>query len=305
MQNMVVIYVLVLIFFAVITYIDWKNPDKKARATGPSAIASANANNKRKEQQILDLQDRVDFLNAKYNDRTFYREGAYIKDRSGGKVPSTKGFNNNTGDQHLARHEFPHLLAPLLSGFDNHEISWSSDEQQIILKLGKVYTKYGDCAEYTRRRLIDIHFSEDKYRVKDLVRWAEQLTFIQIENDKETLRPQVAIKPSDLLLQDEDYLRMEVENHGRVFLRNLSNSYRNLLGWPNETENLIKKGASAWDIQLSRFHSRPKFISFSEMFCTAKMSRKQIVDNLESRLWKRKKVDLYREFGDIVQIRVI
>lgn len=72
------------------------------------------------------------------------------------------------------------------------------------------------------------------------MKWVKQLVMRQIEVDEATMRTQVAIKPSNSLLEDEDYLRMEVENHGRVFIRNTGNKHRWLIGFPKQKIQLKK-----------------------------------------------------------------
>lgn len=300
------ISILVLIGIAIYAYFEHMNLDKKdSIAFHPSAQRTVDANNGRRRQQRLDLQNRVDFLNAKHPTKTFYRDGVAIKERSSSIVPSTKGFDKNTGDKYLAQHEFPHLLSTLLDGSSKHEMFWSHDGRSIIFKFDEIARQDKDYAELTRLFLFDIGYSQDGYSRNELMKWAKQLTITQVETDDATMRPQVTIQPSDSLLEDEDYLRMEVENHGRVFIRNnVGNNIRWLLGFPKKTENTIGKEGGGWLIQLSTSHYKPTSMSIFEDYCSAKMKRKQMIENLESRLWNRKQVESFAERGDVAYLRV-
>ncbi len=106
------------------------------------------------------------------------------------------------------------------------------------------------------------------------------------------------------LLNDEDYLRMEIENHGRLFIRNSGNSHRWLIGAPNPTENTTEKDGSGWAVQLSTSHLKPTTMNPFEDYRPAKMKRKQIIDNLESRLWYQKAVQSFTDGETVVRLKV-
>ena len=297
-----VVGIMILVAIVVITYTDWSNPDKKAEPLHPGARSTVNANNERKHNQILELQARINFLNAKYPDKKFYREGALVKERSGASVPSTKGYNKNSGDKYLAKNEIPYLLSILFRGQNNHEISWSKDRRQLIFKFGPVYREDEDYACLTRQLLSGQNYGEDEYGGDLLLKWVDQLKIYQIDTDVATMRPRVAIEPSRGLLEDEDYLRMEVENHGRVFIRNSDNEFRWLLGSCQRAENKISRGDIGWNIQLTTSQKRPT--AFSDLRVEI-MKRDQIIANIESRFWCRKRVESFSDDGKLAILRVI
>jgi hypothetical protein len=291
-----------LIVMAIIWYVDWSQPDKKAESLTPNDLHTVTANNKRKADQIADLEKRVDILNAKYPDKEFYRDGPYVKERSGSKIPSTKGFKKYRGDSYLAKHEVPHLLSRLLRGCGKEELFWDDDKRRIIFRPDCVAKPHENYVEWTQMLLADF---EQPYDDRErFLEWIDQLRITQLEPDEVTMRPQVAIEPKPSLLEDHEYLSMEVANHGRRFIRNVGNSHRWLIGASITSENMINRGLEGWKISVSTSFLKPATMNPFEDYSPAKMQRKEIIENLESRLWNRKRVQSFNEIDGIAHMNV-
>lgn len=299
---MVFLSIIGLVILAVIWYVDWSEPDKEAVSLSPNDHHTVNANNERKRQQIQDLQKRIDILNKKNPDKTFYRDGAFIKERSGSQIPSTKNHDKNRGDAFLAKNEVPYLLAQLVSGIGRAELFWDDQKERMIYKPDELIQDDKDYADLTRQLLAD--FRSDNYDGEKILEWIDQLIITQIGHDEVTMRPQVTIEPTSSLLDNEEYLRMEVENHGRLFIRNLTNKHRWLLYPQNVTKNTIEKSSNGWSIQLSTSYLKPTTLNPFEEYRHATMKKKQIVEGIENRFWNRKQVVSFTADHHIAQLTV-
>lgn len=299
--------ILGLIVGGLITYIDWSNPDKKATHApfGGNDSPTVDGNNERKRQQISALNRRVKFLNRKYPTKEFYRDGAFVKERNGSPVPKLpKGYYKKTGNLDLSKHEIPHLISSMLVGSGTHELAWSNDGKYIIFKFDVIAKEDEDYAELAKAYLSYRDFERSSCSNEEFDQWTKELTITQLEVDEDTMRPQVSIEPSIELLDDESYLRMEVESHGRLFTRNYGNNHRWLIGAPNKTDNTILKATDGWSVHLATSCYRPKTTFLSDNYAHMKMKKNQVIEGLESRLWNRKRVLSFHDNGDVAILKV-
>ena len=268
--------------------------DKSESSISPSRgeATRVQAVNKNRAERRAELDANVKFLNAKYPNQTFVREGSLIREIDGFDVPSAQGYNKNEGDSYLSKNEIPILLNGFFEESVFHEVFWDKERKNIVIKFAEVISPDKDYAAEAKQLLVSARVD-----YVDISEWTEQLIFKQLEVDSMTMRPQVAIIPSDKLLQDENYLRLEAQSHGRLYIRKLSNDHKGLLSKSNTMENTINVQGNNLSITLSKRYRKPSWGIFDE-FSEKIMKKQKVIEGIESRLWHRYKVSSYRENKD-------
>lgn len=86
----IVISILVLLVIGVITWIDWKNPDREDISLGSFDAETTRLNNERRSKQITKLEEKIRKLNAENPGRLFYRVGSGIKEHTPDEAATIK-----------------------------------------------------------------------------------------------------------------------------------------------------------------------------------------------------------------------
>ena len=264
---------------------------------GPSIGEStrAYAVNKTRRKKIAELNRKVNFLNAKYPDKEFFRDGSNIKEINGYEILTTKGHDKNTSDSYLSKIEIPLLLYGLFCDYSFNEIFWHEASKSFIVKFNDIIRPDVDYVEMTRGLISNLNDPLSTYNELNLENWINMLRIVELEFDPSTMRPQVSITPSDNLLYDEKYLRLEVQHQGRLYFTNSGeNRKRELLYYLKEEQNKIYSKGNTLNVTVSKIYKKPSFGIFSQSSQKI-MKQHKVIEGIENRLWHRYKVVSYRE----------
>lgn len=171
--------------------------------------------------------------------------------------------------------EFPTDIGALLCGTNTDELEFNSRAGSVVLNVSNAYCELSDLSSAQKYLKEGLSYAEGVNQA-----WAEQLIVTEVvPNDRPRSYKLTISAPRGLVLSAE-YIEREIENVGRIFLRNLTNQHRFLL-FPRGERRIEVRGDRV------RFHiERVQLVpTFMGNWTDEVMSERQITRNIQNRLW--------------------